>query len=73
MATAAGRLGLWPQLFSDLRIDPFSVGAAMILGDLLLEPRDRLTGCFGGGFAEMVARSRGEIVGHAVDSARLPV
>ena len=67
-------LGLGSQLLGDLRLDFFAVRAAVVLGDLLPEPGDRLFGRLRRGLPELVTRSQGlRLVHYGLDSPRLPV
>ena len=62
------------KLFGDLRLDPFTIRAAVVLRDLFPEARDRLRGRRCRGLAELIARSPGRhSIRHAVDPVRLPV
>src|SRR4029077_13900603 len=67
-------LGRGRSLVRDLRLDPFAVRAAVVLGDLLLEPGDRLQRRRGRGLPELVAWSRGpRVAHHGFATARRPV
>src|SRR5213592_4167364 len=62
------------SFLGDLRLDPFAVRAAVILGDLFLQPGDRLIRRLRRGLPEMVQRSRRlEVTHYGFASPRLPV
>jgi len=74
LRTMPGLLDGDPSFLRDLRLDPFTVRAAAVLGDLLLEAGDRLRGRLGRRLPELVARPRGLWVArHGFASPRLPV
>src|SRR6185503_4638927 len=75
----SARLALWllhlrRDLHRDLRLDPFTVRAAVVLRDLFPESRDRLRRSVRRRLAELISRSRvRHAFRHAVVPVRLPV
>jgi hypothetical protein len=75
--TAAARLGrsfVGSSFLRDLRLDPLAVRAAVVLGDLLLEPRNRLVRRLCRWLSELVTWShRLPLAHYGFGSPRLPV